>query len=230
MALSMSIKGMLLFATGDLDAGMALVEEARRIQERMDDHEGGGVALSFLAQMTFAKGDHARALALYREALASLEAVGDHPEIARVHCEMGWTALAAGDARAAQRAFRLAVHDERGGRQPARHRPRAAGTRGGRGGRRAAPERAVAIAAAAHALSERAGVVIAHPMDPGVVSRIEALKASIPKGTLDGLVANASALSPAAVLAMVTQGQLAVSSSGVVSGQEGTTRLCQPAF
>jgi hypothetical protein len=66
-------------------------------------------------------------------------------------------------------------------------------------------ERAVAIAAAAHALSERAGIVIAHPMDPEAVSRIDALKASIPKSTLDGLVANASVLSPAAVLAMVSQ-------------------------
>jgi hypothetical protein len=65
------------------------------------------------------------------------------------------------------------------------------------------PERAVAIAAAAHALSERAGIVVEHPMAPGVVGRIEALKASIPKRTLDGLVANASTLSPAAVLAMV---------------------------
>jgi len=64
-------------------------------------------------------------------------------------------------------------------------------------------ERAVAIAAAAHALSERAGVVVAHPMDPGLASRIEALKASIPKVTLEGLVASASTLSPAQVLAMV---------------------------
>jgi hypothetical protein len=37
-----------------------------------------------------------------------------------------------------------------------------------------------------------------------LVSRIDALKASIPKGRLDGLVANASVLSPAAVLAMVS--------------------------
>ena len=34
-ALSMSLKGMLLFATGNLDAGMALVEEARQIHARM---------------------------------------------------------------------------------------------------------------------------------------------------------------------------------------------------
>ena len=42
-------------------------------------------------------------------------------------------------------------------------------------------------------------------MDPEVVSRIEALKASIPKGTLDGLEAQASTLSPAAILAMLDQ-------------------------
>ena len=47
--------------------------------------------------MTFAKGDHARALTLYQDALASFETVGDHPEIARVRCEMGWTALADAD-------------------------------------------------------------------------------------------------------------------------------------
>jgi hypothetical protein len=40
-------------------------------------------------------------------------------------------------------------------------------------------------------------------MDPSVVERIEALKASIPKGALNGLVAKASAMTPAAVLAMV---------------------------
>jgi hypothetical protein len=45
--------------------------------------------------------------------------------------------------------------------------------------------------------------VIEHPMDPGVVNRIDGLKASIPKGRLDGLVANASVLSPTAVLAMI---------------------------
>jgi hypothetical protein len=64
-------------------------------------------------------------------------------------------------------------------------------------------ERAVAIAAAASALSERAGVVIEHPMDPGLVARIDAVKASIPRETLDGLVAGASMLSVPAVLAMV---------------------------
>ena len=66
-------------------------------------------------------------------------------------------------------------------------------------------ERAVAIAAAAQTLSTHAGVVIDHPMDPSVVERIEALKASIPKGTLSRLVEKASVLTPAAVLAMVDE-------------------------
>ena len=203
-SIAMTLKGMLLFATGELDAGVALVEQARQIQERAGDYEVGGVALSFLAQMTFAKGDHARALALYGDALVSFDLVGDRPEIARVHCEMGWTALAAADAPAARTAFQLAVraYQEVGS-------PRGTGlalmglaaveAAAGR------PERAVVIAAAADALSQRAGVVVDHPMDPGVVGRIEALKASIPKGTLDELVANASTLTPAAVLAMVAE-------------------------
>jgi tetratricopeptide (TPR) repeat protein len=204
LGLSMALKGMLLFATGNLDAGMALVHDARRIQERIDDHEGGGLGLSFLAQMTFVKGDTTAALALYADALASFEAVGDRPETARVLCEMGWTALVAADSCAAMRSFRRAVqaYEEVGS-------PRGTGlallgiaavdAADGRS------ERAVAIAAAAQTLSARAGVVVEHPMDPGVVERIEALKASIPKGTLDGLVAEASTLTPAAVLAMAAE-------------------------
>ena len=213
-AISMTIKGMLLFVTGDLEAGMVLIEKARRIQERLSDREGGGLALSFLAQMSFAKGDLARALVVYGEALESLATIGDQPEVARVHCEMGWTALAAGDVPAAQRAFHLGVraNEEVGS-------PKGTGLALlGLAAVEAAEgrsERAVAIAAAAHALSERAGVVIAHPMDPGVVNRIDALKASIPKGRLDGLVANASVLSPAEVLAMI---------SPVVGGESGLLR------
>ena len=201
-ALSMTLQGMRLFATGDLEAGIALVEQARRIQERLDDCEGGGVALSFLAQMTSAKGDQEQALSLYRDALDLLERVGDHPEIARVHCEMGWTALSATDAPGAQDAFRRAVHAYEVVGSPrgiglallGLAAVEAAGDRS---------ERAVAIAAAARELSERAGVVVDHPMVPGVVDRIEALKASIPKSEIDGLLANASTLSPAEVLAMI---------------------------
>jgi len=111
--------------------------------------------------MSFAKGDHARALVLYGEALESLATIGDQPEVARVHCEMGWTALAAGDVAAARRAFHLGVEANEGvgsskGTGLALPGLAAVDAADGRS------ERAVAIAAAAHALSERAGIVIEH--------------------------------------------------------------------
>ena len=166
LALSMSLKGMQQFATGHLDAGVALVEEARRIQVRIGDHEGGGVAQSFLAQMTFAKGDATRALALgsFRRAVSTYEQVGS-PRGTGLAL-LGIAAVEAAEGR---------------------------------------PERAVAIAAAAEALSTRAGVVVDHPMDPTVVERIEALKATIPQGELRGLLEKANVLTPAAVLAMLAE-------------------------
>ncbi len=201
-AISKTIQGMRLFVTGELDAGMALVRDALAIHERIADNEGGGIAKSFLAQMTFAKGDHERALELYADALTAFETVGDRPEIARVHCETGWTALAGENIPAARKAFRRGVlmNEEVGS-------PRGTGLAllglAAVDAAEGRTERAVAIAAAAQAQSDRAGVVIAHPMDPGVVQRIEALQASIPQSTLDGLLAEASALTPAAVLALV---------------------------
>jgi len=200
-AMAMTMKGMLLFATGDCEGGVKLVQEARRVQEPIGDHEGGGVAQSFLAQMTFAQGDPEKALTLYREALGMLETVGDHPEIARVHSEMGWTALAASDPRAATESFRRAVHAYEG----------VGSARGtgqallGLAAVEAAEDRseqAVAIAAAAEAFLARAGAVVAHPMAPGLADRIEELKTSIPKDTLEGLVARAATLTAADVLAM----------------------------
>ena len=200
-AMAMTMKGMLLFATGDCEAGVELVQEARRVQEPIGDHEGGGVAQSFLAQMTFAQGDPGAALPLYREALRMLEVVGDHPEVARVHCEMGWTALAASDPHAAAESFRRAVHAYEG----------VGSARGtgqallGLAAVEAAEERseqAVAIAAAAEAFLARAGTVVAHPMAPGLADRIEELKASIPRGTLEGMVARAATLTATEVLAM----------------------------
>lgn len=203
-ALSMALKGMCLFLTGDVEAGMALVEQARGIQKRLEDHEGGGVALSFLAQMASAKGDPEGALAVYRDALAQFEGVGDRPEVARVHCEMGWTALAAKDTSGARDSFRRAVHayQEVGS-------PRGTGLAilglAAVDAAEGRSERAVTFATVAHALSERAGIVVDHPMDPGFANRINELKASIPKRTVDDLEANASALSPAAVLAMIAE-------------------------
>jgi non-specific serine/threonine protein kinase len=200
-AMAMAMKAMLLFGTGEREAGVELMQDVRRIQKPIGDHEGGGVAQSFLAQMTFAQGDPGAALTLYREALRMLEIVGDHPEVARVHCEMGWTALAASDPRAAAESFRRAVYAYEG----------VGSARGtgqallGLAAVEAAEDRseqAVAIAAAAEAFLARAGTVVAHPMDPDVADRIEALKALIPKGTLDGLVARAATLKAADVLAM----------------------------
>jgi len=63
-------------------------------------------------------------------------------------------------------------------------------------------DRAVTIAAAAKVLSEKAGVVISHPLATGVAERIEAIKATIPSAQLDALLSSGSALTPAAVLAM----------------------------
>jgi tetratricopeptide (TPR) repeat protein len=196
--------GALLFSTGRIDEGIASALAAIEIGRRLDEHELRGVTMSFLAQMTFAKGDHARSIEIYRQALVHLETVGDLPEIARVHNDLGWTALATGDAARARCAFRSAVRTNE-----------AIGSPRGTGlsllglaavdaaeGRN---DRAIAIAAAAEALSQRAGVVIAHPIDPGLVERIAALKASIPRSDLDGLVAKASAMTPEAVLAMVAE-------------------------
>ena len=201
-ALALSIKGLLVFVTGDVDAGMRLIEEARRIQVRIGDYEGGGLAISFLAQMTFVKGEYASALAIYRDALESFDTVGDRPEVARVQCEMGWTALAANDLADARRWFlrSLRTYDETGsprGLGQALIGLAAAEAAAGR------PERALEIAAAAQVMSERAGVVVAHPMAPGISERIESLKATVPRDALDALVTRGMSLTPAAVLAMV---------------------------
>jgi predicted ATPase len=199
--LAMSVKAMLLFSTGKHAEGVALAQEARHIQERIGDHEGGGLAQSFLAQMMFARGEPGRALTLYGDALAMFEIVGDYPEVARVHCEMGWTALAALDPRAAWESFRRAVHayEGVGSARGSGHALLGLAAVEAAEGR---SEQAVAIAAAAEAFLARAGSVVAHPMDPGVADRLAALKASIPKGTLDGLMARATTLTAKDVLAL----------------------------
>jgi predicted ATPase/tRNA A-37 threonylcarbamoyl transferase component Bud32 len=200
-ALGMTILGMLQFLTGDAAGGRALVEQARRIQIRIRDYEIGGMALGFLASMTFAAGDLDGALAQYREAEASFMTVGDKPEVARIQCEMGYAALAGGNVAEARRMFQRALrtNDEIGS-------PR--GTGEALVGLAAAEatlgntERALTIAAAAKVLSERAGVVISHPMATGVAERIESIKATIPSGELDALMSSGNALTPSAVLAM----------------------------
>jgi non-specific serine/threonine protein kinase len=199
---SMTLEGIRRFASGDAAAGRALVEQALESQRRRGDYELGGVALSALAQITFSEGDTRRALALYAEALVFEETVGDRPEVARILCEMGWTALAAGEPKTARGSFRKAA-------QAYEEIASARGTGGALLGLAAVDaaegneERAVRIAAAARAFSEREGIVVDHPMDPGAAARIEALKASVPGADLDGLVADAAAMTPAAILALV---------------------------
>jgi non-specific serine/threonine protein kinase len=202
LGIGLTILGMLRFLGGDLAGGRALVERARRIQVRNGDYETGGMALSFLASMTFAVGDLEGALQLYRESEVAFEMVGDKPEIARVQCEMGYAALAGDNVPEARRLFQRALRtqDEIGS-------PRGTGQAlvGLAAAEAAAGEtaRAVAIAAAAKVLSEKAGVLVSHPLATGVAERIEALKATIPSGELDALVSSGAELSPSAVLAMV---------------------------
>ena len=197
-----AVKGMLLFVTGNAAEGRALVESARASLIRMGDYEVRGMAESFLASMTFAGGDFAGALAMYREAERSFTIVGDKPELARVRGEMGYAALAGGDITEARTLFQRALrtNDEIGS---------APGTGQALIGLAAAEaaagntQRAVAIAAAASVLRDKAGVVIEHPMAAGVTERIEAIKAAVPSAELEALVASGAALKPAEVLAMV---------------------------
>jgi len=200
-ALSMTVKAMLLFVAGDLDGGVTLVQEASKIQERLGDYEGGGLGLSILAQIMFAKGDHIRALELYRDAEVSFATVGDKPEIARVQCEMGYAALAASDLARARRMFQRALrtYDEVGSQRGAGQALiglAATETEAGN------TELAMKIAIAAHVWSERAGVVVAHPMAPELADQITALRASIPSEQLESLVSSGDTLSPAEVLAL----------------------------
>ncbi len=202
LALSMSMKGLQQFLIGLADAGFALVTQARRIQTRIGDYEGGGLALSFLAQMTAAKGEYGRALELYGQALMSFKRVGDRPELARVHSEIGWTALSAQRIPVAREAFRrsLRVYDEVGSARGvglALTGLAAAEAAEGRA------ERAVTIAAAADAMSERTGVVVEHPMGPEMGGQVEAARATIGKELLEALVAAGREMSPGAVLTMI---------------------------
>jgi predicted ATPase/tRNA A-37 threonylcarbamoyl transferase component Bud32 len=201
-AMMMAILGLQRFVTGDLAAGREMVEQALRIQRRLGDNEGGGMALSFLAQMHFAAGDVPRAVTLLHESEVAFETVGDKPEIARVQGTLGYLALAADDHPEARRHFlrALRTNDEIGsppGIGQMLYGLAAVESAAGR------TERALTFAAAAQVLCERAGVVVEHPLAPGLAATIEALKASVPRETLAGFIEQGRGLTPAAVLAMV---------------------------
>jgi predicted ATPase/tRNA A-37 threonylcarbamoyl transferase component Bud32 len=203
--LAQILHGLCLFVAGDVDSGIVEVEKGLKSQIPRGDHEGGGVGLSFLAQMTFWKGDLTEAIEIYRRAEMMLDTVGDTPEVARVQCETGWVCLAQPDIEAARNHFQRAVrtYDAVGS-------PRGTGqallglaaTEAAAGN----SSRAVAIEAAAQELSRQSGVVVEHPMAPGVTERIDDLRASISQDELDALLKSGSGMSPAEVLAMVAAG------------------------
>jgi non-specific serine/threonine protein kinase len=202
LAFAQGLEALRSFFTGDTTRGITMVEAARQGRVAAGDCECGGILASFAAQMHFAVGDLELSRQRYEEALELFDAVQDRPEMARVYCETGWTALADNDPTNARDAFRRAVqvYEEVGS-------PRGTGLALlGLAAVDAAEdrvERAIEIAEASRALSERAGVVCDHPMDPGLTERIAGLKASIPSATVQGLVAKANSLSPAAVVAML---------------------------
>jgi non-specific serine/threonine protein kinase len=199
---SLSMKGLQLFVCGTLDAGFALLTQARTIQTRIGDDEGGGLALSFLAQMTAARGDVGRALELYRQSVMSFTRVGNRTELARVHSEIGWTALSASRLPVARAAFRgaLRVYDEVGSARGVGLALMGLAASEAADGRAA---RAVTIAAAADALSERTGVIVVHPMGPEMEGHVETARATIGTELREALVAAGRAMSPGAVLTMI---------------------------
>lgn len=199
---AMSMKGLQLFVCDAIDAGFDLLTQARRIQTRIGDDEGGGLALSFLAQMTAARGEVGRALELYGQALSSFKRVGDRPELARVHSEIGWTALGASRFAVAREAFRrsLRVYNDVGSTRGVGLALAGLAVAHAADGRAA---RAVTIAAAADALTERTGVVVAHPMGPEMTGLVDTARATIGQELLEALVVAGREMSPGAVLAMI---------------------------
>ena len=201
-ALALTLLGMLRFVTGDAVGGEQLVVEARRIQTTIGDCEGGGIALSFLAQMALAAGDRPRGLALYREAEEAFTTVGDKPEVARVQGELAWASLAVGERALAKSYFlrSLRSYDEVGSPRGIGQALLGLAVTEQAGGN---TELAVRVAASAAVLSAKAGVLIEHPMVPGISERIAELRESIPSAQVDALVASGDVASTAEVLAMV---------------------------
>ena len=63
--------------------------------------------------------------------------------------------------------------------------------------------RAVTIAAAADAIAERTGVVVAHPMGPEMAGHVDTARATIGEELLAALVLAGRAMSPGDVLTMI---------------------------
>jgi predicted ATPase len=202
LALSLSFLGFLQFLSGDVDGGTQLIADGRRMQVESGDYEGGGISLSFQAQIALASGDYARGLASYRQAEDSFLLVGDKPEVARVQGEMAWASLAVGAADDARAEFlkSLRSYDEVGSQRGLGQALLGLAVTEQVAGNH---ERAVRIAASASVLSSKAGVVVEHPMLPGIGEKIAALRASIPAAEVDACVAAGRVATPTEVLAML---------------------------
>jgi predicted ATPase/tRNA A-37 threonylcarbamoyl transferase component Bud32 len=201
-ALSLAFYGFLKFLSEGGPAGPAMIADALRIQERIDEYEGRGVTLSFLAQVALASGDQLRGFAMYRAAEAAFARVGDKPEVARVQGELAWASLATGaHDEALSHFFRsLRSYVEVGS-------PRGIGqallglavTRQATGDSASA----VRIAAAAAVLSASAGVVVEHPMVPGIGDRIAQLRSMIPAAAVGEVVESGQAPTLAEIMAQM---------------------------
>ena len=173
-----TVTGMLEAATGDEAAAAESFSRALDIQQRLGDHEGGGMSLGGLASLAVQRGDTAQALELYERALASFETCGDRGEEARILSEMAWTHLGNGDTPLARRYFL----------ESARAHTDVASARGvglsliGLAAAEAVdnrPERAALIAAAAETLSQEEGIVVVYSDDTSGRELVDQARATL---------------------------------------------------
>jgi predicted ATPase/class 3 adenylate cyclase len=97
--------GILHAVAGDPETAAARFASALELQQRLGDEEGAGLSLGGLASLAAGRGDLADAVELYRRSLAAFEAIGDRTEEARIHSELAWTQLRAGDPSLARSSF-----------------------------------------------------------------------------------------------------------------------------
>ncbi len=197
--MSRAFLGFATFLSGDAAAGNTMIADALRILEHNREFEGRGITLSFLAQMELAAGNTDRGLATYAAAEHAFARVGDKPEVARVQGERAWAALGAGNLDEAAEQFlrSLRTYDEVGSPRGIGQALLGLAVTEEAAGRH---EEAVRIAAASAILSKTAGVVVEHPMVPGIEERIAELRAMIPTAEVEAAMAAGRAPTPGEVL------------------------------
>jgi DNA-binding CsgD family transcriptional regulator/tetratricopeptide (TPR) repeat protein len=119
-ARALRMAGKLAREQGDYDRADALLGEARRLFERIDDVLGSALALDDLGIVALYRLDYARAEELHEESVARFRAVGNEHEVYEGLANLGMVALEQGDRERARDLFkqslagRRAVGDERG--------------------------------------------------------------------------------------------------------------------